>query len=460
MSVRNWGLSLLFLTATSAVFAQGDLIDKVAAVVGNEIILQSEIELQALQMTQGAPVNEQARSVALEGLLFEKLLLNQARLDSVEVSEEYIAATIDQRIQYYVGLLGSEEAFEEYYGKSITAWRDEFHDPIKEQLMAQQFRDQLSSGIAITPGEVIEFFETIPQDSLPLIPEELWYSQIARHPEISKAQEAGTRARLDSIRSSILEKPYRWNLSVIKHTQDPGSKSTQGCYRGIQKGTMVPEFEAAVFNTPVTKDGDIHISEVFKSEFGYHILKVEDRRGNVYDACHILIRPEVTEQAVTEAETRLKDIVRQVRADSLDFRKAAVDLSTDEKTSKQEGRVINPASGDKHFRVDEVDPQLFFLLDKLEVGEISDPFYHTFQDGKEAVLAIRLDGRRKAHTANLEDDYLIFKQQAEALKRQTELETWVRKELEGTYVRIDDEYAKFDFTFPWLEFQESTSQEP
>ena len=455
MSVLKGGIIGLFMCAALAAGAQGDLIDKVAAVVGNEIILQSEIEVQALQITQGQAVTDQARHIALEALMFEKLLLNQARLDSVEVSDEYIYATIDQRIQYYISLLGSEEAFEEYYGKSVTAWKDEFYDPIKEQLMAEQLKQEMLGAVDVTPGEVVDFFDGIPKDSLPLIPEELWYSQIAMDPAITAKQEADTRSLLDSIRSIVVEKPYRWNLEVVKWTQDPGSKGTNGCYRGVQKGVMVPEFEAAAFSTPIG-----NVSEVFETDFGYHILKVEDRRGNIYDACHILVRPEVTDQALVKAEQMLDSLVNEIRTDTLTFRNAALRYSTDEKTAKQEGRVINPASGTKRFRVDEMDPKLFFILDKLGEGEISDPFYFTEQDGSSKFLSIRLDGRLQAHTANLDDDYLIFQQQAKQFKQQEELEAWVRKRLRNTFVRIDEEYVSENFTFPWLDFQASEAKAP
>lgn len=437
----------LFVCASG--FAQGDLIDKVVAVVGNEIILQSEVEIQALQSAQGGEVTGNIRAQTLEGLLFEKLLINQARLDSVEVDEERINQTIDQRINYYVTLLGSEEAFEEYYGKTVTAWREEFHDPIKEQLMAQDLQQMLFGGASITPGEVVEYFEAIPKDSLPLIPEELWYSQIASDPIISIAQEIETRNALDSIRQKVMS-GTSMNLAAAKHSEDPGSKYNGGCYDFVPKGTMVSEYEAAVFSTPIGG-----YSEVFETEFGYHFVYVEDKRGNRFKACHILMRPQVTDASLILAENALDSLVTAIRTDSLKltFKEAAITFSTDENTSKQEGRVINPASGTARFRVDEVDPKLFFIIDKLQVGDISDPFYFTKADGSGVFYAIRLDGRLPAHTANLDDDYLIFQSQAAADREQTQLEAWVRKKLIRTYVRIDDEYASLDYTFPWLEFQ-------
>lgn len=447
MSVRKLAAVFTAMVVCASSFAQGDLIDKIIAVVGNEIILQSEVEIQALQAAQGQNVTPGIRAATLEGLMFEKLLVNQARLDSVEVDEEMISGTIDQRINYYISLLGSEEAFEEYYGKTVTAWREEFRDPIKEQLMAQQLQQQLFGGTQITPGEVVEFFEGIPTDSLPLIPEELSYSQIASDPVISAQQELDTRNALDSIRLLIMG-GKSMSLMAAKHSEDPGSKYDGGCYDYVPKGTVVAEYEAAAFSTPIGG-----YSEVFQTEFGYHFLFVEDRRGNQFKACHILMRAAVTDESLIKAESLLQDVIKEVRTDSLDFKAAAFKYSTDESTAKQEGRVINPASGTTQFRVDEVDPKLFFILDKLNAGDISDPFYFTKPDGTGVFYVIQLDGRKPAHTANLDDDYLIFQSQATAEREQKELEAWVMKKLERTYVRIDDSYASLDYTFPWLDFQ-------
>lgn len=444
---RSFSAIVLLLLGVSTQ-AQGDLIDKIAAVVGNEIILKSEVELGSLQMTQGQPVTDEVRAINLENLMFEKLLLNQARIDSVEVSEAEIQGEIEQRLNYYISLLGSEEAFETYYGKSVPAWKDEFRDPIEEQLRADMVKRQLFSNVSITPGEVTEFYEEIPLDSLPLIQEEIRYSQISIEPIIPDSEWDATRTFLDSIRTVVSTDTTRWGLEVIKHTQDPGSKFTRGCYPLTQKGQFVPEYEAAVFSTPIGK-----FSEVFRSDFGYHFVWVKDRRGNVYESCHILMRPEVSEEAVDRARIQLDSLVTEIRTDTLTFKAAARLYSDDEKTANQEGRVINPANGSSRFQVDQIDPKLFFILDRLEKDEISDSFLYEQQDGSATYISLKMDGRKAAHTANLEDDYLIFQNQAQSAKQELQLQEWVRKRLRRTYVRIEPEYADFDYTFPWLDFQ-------
>lgn len=440
-------LTAICVVATSGL-AQGELIDKVAAVVGNEIILTSEVELGALQATEGQPVNDQIRGIVLEQLMFEKLLLNKARLDSVDISDAQVDAEIEQRLQYFVGLLGSEEAFVEYYGKSIPAWRDDLRDDVRHQLMARQTQQVLGQNVSITPAEVVEFFEAIPADSLPLIPEEIAYSQIAIDPKVGEFAWEETRLKLDSIRGVVSASPSRMGLEAAKWSLDPGSKYNGGCYPLMRKGTSVPEYEAAVFTTPIGE-----CSEVFQTDFGYHFVYVKDRRGNLYEACHILLKPEVTDQAILKAEAFVDSLVNEIRTDTLTFRAAAQLFSDDEKTAAQEGRVINPATGSRKFQVEQLDPKLFFVLDKLEIGLISEPLFYQKQDANYTYLALQLNERTEAHIANLEDDYLIFQEQALGVKQQDNLEDWVRKRLVRTYVRIEPEYASFNFDFPWLEYQ-------
>lgn len=444
--MKNISLALALLCCTLTTIAQEpQLIDKISAIVGSEIILYSDVEIQALQVTEGASPTEAIRCETLEDLLFQKLLVNQARLDSVEVTEVEIQSTIQRRLDYFINIFGSEEAFVEWYGKSVVEWREEFRTPIEEQLLAQKAQQQIMFSVSITPGEVEEFFNALPSDSLPLMNEQVHYSQIAIDPEIDEEEKQHTISFMDSIKTRLSTGQSSMTLEAAKWSEDPGSRYKGGCYPMQQKNTFVPPYEAAVFNTEIGG-----YSDVFESEYGYHFVYVKDRRGNMYEACHILMIPEIDVADLERSRNELENIVEQIRTDSIDFKTAVAKYSTDEATKNQEGRVINLASGGTGFDISELpDPNIFMALSSVEKGEVSDPIRITKQDGKESWVVFQLNDRVPAHKANLLDDYLIFKNQAEADKQQKSLLDWVSKQLEKTYVRVEEDYHSCPFQFNW-----------
>lgn len=425
----------------------GDLIDKVAAIVGNKTILLSDIENQVIQQSQGATVTHEMRCGMVEHLLFEKLLVNQAEIDSVEVSESEIQADIALRLEHFISMVGSEEAFVEYYGKSIAEWKEEFHDATRDRLVANKMQRQLMGQVDVTPAEVSELFESIPKDSLPLIGEQVHYSQLIIKPELDDAEKEKTRLLLDSIRDYVAEKGgVQMLIEASKWSEDPGSKDKGGCYPIQQRGTFVPEYEAAVFETP---EGGY--SEVFETAYGFHFVYVKKKLGNRYEACHILISPKLGIAEMEAARDQLDSLAGIINRGEMDFVKAVSKFSTDENTRNQEGRVINGMTGGTGHEIAQLqDPKLFLALNGLEEGQISTPVELSQPDGTTAWAILRLDRRVPAHTANLKDDYLIFKNEAEQIKRNDDLNEWVDKRLQSTYVRIDEEYLNCDYQFNWL----------
>jgi peptidyl-prolyl cis-trans isomerase SurA len=423
----------------------GDLIDKVIGVVGNEIVLLSDLEMQALQVNEGIEPDDQRRCMVFEELLFQKLLLTQARFDSIEVGESEIQQTIEQRLQYFYGMLGSKEAFEEYYGKTEAEWREEFHDDIEEQILAERAKASLFSSVSVTPGEVHDFYKSLPSDSLPLINEQLEYSQIIIDPPIPISEQRRTREFLDSIRTDIESGKTTMTLQAAKYSEDPGSKYKGGCYPLQRRGVFVPEYEAAVYNTP---EGGY--SPIFETVYGYHFVHVKEKRGEFYQACHLLMSAKVGEDDLERARQQVDSLSSLIRADSLQFGAAAIRFSTDEETKNQEGRVINRLSGSTSFEVADIDPNIFFIIENLEPGGVSEPFLTEKANGKKAWAIVKLDNRVPAHKANLKQDYLIFLRQTEAISQQNFLESWVSKKLKETYVRMDDTYSECPYSFQWL----------
>ncbi len=438
--------SIVLIASFSQIWSQqGELIDKVVAVVGDEIILLSELEFQALQYNDNKTPSEAFKCEVLEELMFQKLLIDQARIDSIEVMEHEIQGEIQRRLDYYKNMMGGQEAFEKFYGRTEAEWKEEFHDPIEEQILAQKAQQQMFGNVKVTPYEVQEYFNSLPTDSLPLINERLAYSQLVLAPTVRPKAKIKARNELDSIRISLATGKSFMTIEAAKHSEDPGSKNKGGCYPMQRRGSFVPEYEAAVF---ATDEGDY--SEIFETVYGYHFVYVKEKRGDNYEACHILKSAEITTGDFDLAQSKIDSIALLIRNDSLTFEKATLRYSTDEETKNQEGRVINPATGDMQFESGDLNPAIFFVLDKMEKGDISTPTLTDTPSGTKAWVIVKLNRRIPAHKANLKEDYLIFQNQVEAMNRQAELDKWVVKQLERTYVRLDSEYHTCTFDANWI----------
>jgi peptidyl-prolyl cis-trans isomerase SurA len=435
-----------FLSLITWAQPQGEVIERIIGVVGGEIMLQSELEGDVLQMKmQGTDPSSDDVCSAVEQLLFQKLLLNQAKVDSLEVSEAEIQAQIENRLSYFLQMFGTVEAFEKEYGKSIAQWKAEFHDPIKEQLLVERMRYSLDNKVTATPKEVRNFYESIPKDSIPLISEEIQYSQLVIEPKPTEIEKARIRAIADSVRTLVTTGKMTMTIAALRFSDDPGSKYKGGCYENVRKGAFVPEYEAAVQST---KEGEY--SPVFESDFGYHFVKVTEKRGEVFSSCHVLFSPKVNEYDLVAASAKLDSITLAIKNDSISFYKAALRYSTDDDTRNQGGKVTNYQEGGLRHNVDNLDRNVFFVLDKLKVGEISQPISLETPSGTPYYVILRLDARTAAHKANMTDDYLLFKQQAEAKMRAESFNKWVQKRITLTYVKVNDEYKDCEFQFPWV----------
>ena len=426
-------------------------IDAIVAVVGDGIVLESEVEAQAFamkaqlaQMGQSAELNATQRCNLLEELLFQKLLVHHAKLDSVEVTDAEVMDEIDRRLAYYINMFGSVEAFEAEYGQSVSEWKAEFEEPVREQLLAGRMQGQINQQVRATPAEVQQLFADTPTDSLPLIPEAVRYRELVLQPDITEGQKAEVRNFLDSIRTLVSTGKLSLTLAASRYSEDPGSKYKGGCYQNIGRGQFVPQFEAAVFDTPI---GDL--SPVFETDFGYHFLRVTDRRGQVFSACHVLVSPKVDPLALAEMGTEMDSISAQLTSGVLEFEDAVLRYSTREETKNQGGLVVNPRDGGTLFGSDEIDPNLFFLLNALEAGEVSEPIQLTDADDQGYWVAVQLVERVAAHRANPAQDFGYFQTIVEEQLRAEQLQNWTDRAINDTYVRVDAPYATCGFEQDW-----------
>ena len=421
------------------------LLDGIIAVVGDEIILNSAIEDRALQARiEGGEADESNKCGFLEELLFEKLLLHNARLDSLEVSDGEVMDEIERRLAYYIKMLGSVESFEEEYGKSVAQWKADFTEPILDQLLAQRMQQTISQEVRATPAEVLEYFEKTPVDSLPLIPEELSYSEIVLQPVISDRQKQAVRTTLDSIRNLVATGQLPMTLAATRYSEDPGSKYKGGCYENIARGVFIPEFEAAVFDTPLNG-----YSPVFESDFGYHFVRVTDKRGEQFSACHVLMKPRVNPLALENLNSKIDSIYASINAGSTTFERDVLSFSTRESSKNSKGQVVNPRDGGLMFGIDELDPNLYFLLEPLEIGEMSSPVQLVDDDGDGFWTILRLEDRKAAHRANPKDDYALFQSQIENNMRALDMNEWIDEHISDTFIRLSPEYINCEFNINW-----------
>lgn len=425
---------------------QSQLIDRIVAVVGDEAVLYSDLAQRLEQARQGGErVNEGATCTQLEDMLYEKLLIDQGRIDSVQVDEAQVQAELDRRIRYFVSQLGSEEKLEEFYGKTITEIKSEFHDQIADQLMVQQMQQTVVGDVRVTPREVQRFFDRIPPDSIPLINAEVEFAQIVRIPKPTEEEERRVRRKLEEFRADIVSGKKDFCVLAMLYSEDPGSKDNCGELGLVPQGVMVPEFDAVALSL---KEGEV--SQVFKTQYGYHLMKMLERRGEQYNASHILIKPQIGDNDLQEARTFLDSIAAEVRLGKIDFGEAASQFSDDDESKANHGVVIEPNSNSGRWAMGDLDQQDFFVIDKLKLGEISDPVSYALPDGSRAYRIIRLAVRTEPHRASIKTDYQLLQQAAEGEFKQKAVDDWVKEKAQETHVHVIDTYSTCPFRYPWL----------
>lgn len=440
---------LILVLVANASSQEGQGIDRVIGIVGENIILRSEVEAQYVQFAaSGAPVTKNTRCDLYEDLLYQKLLLNQAKIDSIEIGEAQIQSEIDRRLRYFVAQLGSEKKLEEFYDKSIVEIKEEFHDLIEEQLMIQAMEGKITDGVTNTPAEVREYFNSIPKDSLPHINSEVVIAQIVKKPPISEKEKLKAKMKLEGIRERIMKGEDFGTMAVL-YSEDPGSAKNNGELGFTPRSAFVPEFSAMAFRMK-----EDQISEIVETEYGYHVLQLLGRRGDEVNVRHILISPKVNPQDLVTAKQYLDSIQNIINTeDTMTFELAAKLFSDDKETKQNGGKLVNLVTGTSTFEMDQLgqmDPTISFTLDKMEPGDISKPMVTQLADGTQAYRLIKLVKRTKPHVANLTDDYQKI-QEVALMKNQSErLERWINKKIEKTYVRIDEDFQQCEFQNNWV----------
>lgn len=428
---------LLFFTLVQ-VSAQKKSLDKVAAVVGSSIILQSEIELQYAQyLAQGNPANPDVKCSILQSLLSQKILGQQAIIDSVTVTDDQIDSEIERRLRAMTGRAGGQERLEEFLGRSLIQYKDEIRPDIKEMLVAQKMQAKITENVAVTPLEIKRYFDAIPKDSLPFFNTEVEIAEIFLAPKLNKQEKEVFHDKAEVLRLRIKNGEDFATLARL-YSQDPGSAREGGDLGFMDRTSLVKEFAATAFKL---KPGEL--SQVIETEFGFHVLQLIERRGEQVNVRHILIKTEPTPASLDRAKAHADSIYQQLIDKKIDFA-AAASLHSDNNDTKYNGGMMlnaeNVQSRTTYIPTDKLDPQVFLTVDTMKVGSISKPFLFTGADGKQGYRILSLKSKTGPHRASLEQDYPKIKEAAFEDKNNRTISEWFEKRRKITYIKIDTEY--------------------
>lgn len=409
-------------------------IEGIVAVVGNKVILKSAVETQYLQMRQSAVVGEEAKCQILDEMMFQKLMSHHAEVDSLIVSDDEVDKAIEQRIDFFVNQIGSVQKLEAYFGKTISELREEFQTLFREQILGQRMESKVTSEVKATPKDVLQFYNRIPEDSLPIFPEEIYLSQLVVFPKVDAKERERITNKLNSFKQRIQDGEDFAFLASL-YSDDSGSAKQGGDLGYVKKGKLVPKFESVAFRLQ-----EDELSEVVETKFGFHLIQMVKRRGEQFKIRHILIKPKISVQAINDAKSKLDSLVNLMYSDTLSFEQLAVKYSEDE--SKNNGGVIvNPQTGSSSFVLNELDASVSSTIDGLSQKEMSKPTVFETFDGRKACRIIHVDRIIEEHKANLKEDYDRIQSVALQELKAVALQNWKREKIKETYIDIKDDFG-------------------
>lgn len=416
---------------------KGQVVEKIVSKVDDEIILKSELDIAYLQFDGGTRISpELLRCKVLETLVINKMLVAKSITDSVIVEKSQVDEQLNRRMQMVLQQFGGdEEALVKNYGKTSAQIKEELRDQVKEQLIIQRMQGEISQGVGVTPSEVKKFFNAIPKDSLPFFSTEVEVGQIVKLPIINEDSRQESIDLLNELKTKI-ESGESFGALAKQYSEDPGSGRDGGELGFFKRGDLVPPYEAAALRM---KPGGL--SEVVESQFGFHLIQLIERRGNEYNTRHILIKPKSSQDDLEGARLFLDTLRTRVLSDTINFSKAAYDNSDDVMT-KQHGGFFVDDSGNNRVPADQIDPTLYFLIDKMQPGDISEPHPYTMPDDKPAMRVVYLKNRIKPHEANLKDDYQKIYEATLAQKKEDKVTKWFEATKDEVFIYIDEEYKQ------------------
>lgn len=457
MNKRFFAFSVLLFTLFSCVYAQdntqNNVIDEVIWIVGDEAILKSDVEQARIDgLAQGQRWGGDPYCVIPEQLAVQKLFLHQAAIDSVEVSDNDVFQAVNRRIDYYVSEIGSKEKVEEYFGKSLTQLREQLYTMIKDDEMMNQVRTGLVKNIKVTPAQVRRYFKELPEDSIPFVPTKVEVQIIVRNPKISQEEIDRVKSDLRDYTERVNNGTSKFSTLAVMYSEDPGSSRRGGELGFTGRGMLVPEFANVAFNLTDTKT----VSKIVESEFGYHIIQLIEKRGDQINVRHILRKPRVSDEALTNAINELDSLSDEIRKGTFTFDECTQYVSDDKDTRNNYGVMVNAnqesdSFGTPKFELKDLLPEVAKVVAGLNIGEISKPFVMVNSKNKEVVAVVKLKNKINGHRATMADDYQVLQNVVVNKLSAEKIDNWIREKMKTTYVRINEEWRNCEFQYPgWI----------
>lgn len=427
-------------------FAQTNIVDKIIWVVGNEPILLSDVEETRISSeAYGQPVDNPYCTIP-EQIAVNKLFVHQAELDSVTVSESDVIRAVDNRINESIQAFGSREALEQMYGRSVSQMRENLKKQYREQMMADEVRQKLTTDVKATPAEVREYFKNVPNDSLPFIPTQVEVQIITSVPEVP-------RAEVERIENKLREYARRVNSgeadfsTLAKFYSEDGSARNGGELGYMGRNQLVPEFANVAF----TLNDPKKVSKIVRSEYGYHIIQLIDKKGDKINVRHILLKPHIDDSEIEKGIARLDSIANDIRANKFTFDAAALALSDDKDTRNNHGLMANVdqqnGTVSSRFEMQDLPADVAKVVDTLSVGQISRAFRMTNDKGQEVCAVVMLKNRIEGHPANMTEDFQTLRDVVVNKRKEEKIEQWIKDKIKTTYVRISPDWRNCKFHY-------------
>ncbi len=429
---------------------ENSVIDEVIWVVGDEPILKSDVEQMRMQgLAEGINFGADPDYSIPEQLAVQKLFLHQAQIDSIDVPEADVVQGVNQQINRWIEAAGSQEKLEEYRKQSINDMRNELHDEFKNQQLIQRMRQKLVEDIKVSPADVRAYFRNLPEDSIPYVPTEVEVEILVNAPRIKQSEINRVKDELRNFTDRVNKGETTFATLARLYSEDPGSARQGGELGYTGRGLLDPAFANVAFNLTDPKK----ISKIVESDFGYHIIQLIDKRGDKINCRHILLKPKVSPDEITDAEHRLDSITNDIKSGKFSFEQAATYLSDDKDTKNNQGLMSNNTADGmtSRFQMKDLPTEVARVVDTMKVGEISKPFEMVNNKGKTVVAVVKLKSRTPGHKATITEDFQVMKDVVLNKERENFLHQWVVDKIKHTYVRVADRYKNGKYEYQgWI----------